>query len=506
MKKGFLTASLAVILTASAFYPVSMQEVSAANESNKNEMQAFSKDNTYTFATANAGKEIPNNISDVIVVQDDVPYYEEQSTDSAIIGELKAGDKIKMYAYTPELITTEIDGVLGFVETRFIDLSTSKLDKNELNDLWGKMRDLGITPAGKYTGNVQTPETATKPTETTTPSVKKDTVTKTTKPSENKDTVTYVYLDKQYEDKFDPYRIKVLDYNVIVSTNLNSTASTSSTVLATIAEGEKLKVSSTNDKFVLNKRKSLNEWLEVMYNGQKGYVKRQDISTNYKVYISPSASTWNYNRIAGNGGMKSSYYPGYNSGSYVTINNIAHDPIYDLLDAGTSVLPSAVTNSSILKPKAGTGASTITYIPSTGTASGDGWKAPTFTKNYESGIFKYIFAVDLGFRNTSDHFGVVFETTDGSRLDVFTVDPSVIQAFFEIKGLTKKESYRTKEMLKVVIPFFLDKSISNEGAKIHKDFIAYIESGSNVEKVVQYKGIKAKFVKSATDTYELWMY
>ena len=37
MKKRFLSASLAVILTASAVYPVSMQEVRATNEPNKSD-------------------------------------------------------------------------------------------------------------------------------------------------------------------------------------------------------------------------------------------------------------------------------------------------------------------------------------------------------------------------------------------------------------------------------------------------------------------------------------
>lgn len=482
------------------------------------------------------GKDKANNISDVIVVEDNVPYYEEQSLDSAIIGKLKAGDKIKMYGYTPELITTEIDGTLGFVETRFIDLSISKLSRNEIEKLWLEMNELGIVAAGKYTesskagknsdgyredaydwyialhkkifgldkGGTTPPE---KPTEPTKPPLEPEKPTESpVKPSENKDTVTYVYLKDSEADKSDPYRIKALDYNVNTSTKLYSTASTSATVLATVAEGGKLKVSSTNPQFVAKTLKTPNEWLEVIYNGQKAYVKRKDISTNYKVYISPSASTWNYNKNKSNGLTNENYYPDYNSGSYVTINNIKHDPIYDLLNVGTSVLPSAITNSSILKPKAGTGASTISYIPSTGTASGDGWKAPTFTKNYESGLFKIVLPNDLGFRNTFDHMGVVFETTDGSRLDVLALDPSVYKGAFEVKGLTKKESYRTKEMLKIVIPFFLDKSSSSEGAKVHTDFIKYTESGSSVEKVVDYKGFKAKFEKVTTDKYKLYMY
>lgn len=535
MKKGFLSASLAVILTASAVYSVSIQNVHAANESNKNvsvaaqeqrlstkgihdlefkhfsKMQevenvmplAFSKDITNIVATSTTKQDKSNNISDVIVVQDNVPYYEERTTDSDIFGELNAGDKIKMYGVTPNFVTTEIDGVVRYVETRYIDLSTSKLDKNALNDLWKKMRDLGITPAGKYTSKVPTTKPKEPPVEPEKPT---EQPVKPTELSKNKDTATFVYLKDEEENEDNPYRIKALDYNVNTSTKLYSKASTSSTVLATISEGETLKVSSTNQKFVAEKRKSVNEWLEVMHNGQKAYVKRQDISTNYKVYISPSASKWNYNEHNSNGITNDNYYPDYNSGSYVTINNIMHDPIYDLLKAGTSVSPSAITNSSVLKPKAGTGASTTSYIPSTGTASGDGWKAPTYTKNYESGLFKSVLHRDLGFRNTWDHMGVVFETTDGSRLDVLAVDPAQYKAIFEVKGLTKKEGYRIKEMLKIVIPFFLDKSISSEGAKVHTDFIAYTQSSSSVEKATQYKGFKAKFVKTATDTYELRMY
>ncbi|MGN7479525.1 hypothetical protein ACTHOQ_16970 [Solibacillus silvestris] len=331
------------------------------------------------------------------------------------------------------------------------------------------------------------------------------------------DTVKYVHLPSSSENKRKPFEITATSYTVIKDgVKAYDAPSTSAKVNTIYNAGDQVRSSSRNFDFVKSHYASSTkplEWILVNELDNSGwvisYIKRSDLVTNYTVYVSPSAKNWKYDHRTANTSSLSMFkgtptVPMFDSADYVTNVVTTHDPIYNMLPAGTSIVPTGASNSSVKKPKAGTGASTLEYIPSTGTASRDGWVAPKLTMKYSDyRLFTMDFESIGLYWNPTQHMGSIFITGDGSRLDVIAVNREETKARFVLTNVNTKESYRSKEMLKVVLPYFLMNNTEKEINQVHRDFMKYVSNGKKPEVTKQYKGFKAVFMKTEADKYRL---
>lgn len=515
------------------------------------------------------GNDKANGLSEVYITENGVNVYKENKTD--VITKLNKGDKVEMFSATPTYTSIKINNTVGFVETKFIDLSTANISEEEKIHLWSTMQESGLIKEVPSFDGIKVSKEEMKNSdvaiynwhtkimnklldknkkllpmiESEKPVIKEPVIEKPiieepiieepiieepvppvvspNKPIENgdskyKDTVKYVQLPSSSENKKNPFEITSDSYTVIKDgVKSYDSPSTSAKVNATYSAGDKISSTTRNFDFVKNHYASSTkplEWIMVQEVSDAGrtfsYVKRSDLVTNYIVYVSPSASNWKHDHNTGNTSSISTFKgtpttPNFDSADYVTSVVTKHDPIYNMLAAGTSLTPTGTSNSSVKKPKAGTGASTSEYIPSTGTASGDGWVAPTLTKKYK--VDRVEFSMDFEsigmYWNPTEHMGSIFLTGDGSRLDVIAVNGEETKARFTLTNVNTKESYRSKEMLKVVLPYFFKDNTNDEINKVHADFMTYISSGKTSDVTKSYKGFKAVFMKTESNKYRL---
>lgn len=500
-----------------------------------------------------------NGLSEVYITENDVTVYKENKKD--IITTLQKGDKVTMFNATVEYTSIKINNTVGFVETRFVDLSTANISEETKIHLWSSMQELGLinkvpTYDGASKADVNNSEALlynwhvkimnkllgkdgkTLPTEPKTPVVDEPTPPIVEEPvdveeptptppvveptpvepvSKYTDTFKYIYLTEENKQK--PFEITTRTYTVVNdSVKAYDSPSTSAKVNAIYNAGDEVKQSSENFKYVKNHYATKNsaiEWVVVQEMTNSGwvysYIKRSDLVSNYTIYVSPSAKNWKYDHSSANVSAEAMFSgkliaPMYDSADYVTNPSTMHDPVYNTLPAGTSIAPTGVSNSSIQKPKAGTGASSLKYIPSTGTAAGDGWVAPSLNnKKYNADRFEFTMDFEaIGmYWNPTQHMGSIFITGDGSRLDVMAVNQEVTKARFVLTNVNTKESYRSKEMLKVVLPYFFKNNTATEVNQVHSDFMSYISSGKTTEVKKQYKGFSAVFIKESSKEYRL---